>query len=243
MKNIVLSALLLWLSCIYPVHAQIDGENIDDAFVQNIIVSNDIQALNKLIEAGLDVNSFDKNGETMLFFALTSNADFTIAKRLIDAGADVNLPSLNGMTPLIIATATATALEEQNVSAVSSDVQKEIQNAFINQQKIFQQQRAVEMAKILIENGADVNQETPFGTPLMNASTSDANADIVSLLLQSGAKVNQTDRNGRTALFYATAYGAEEITPLLIKAGADIHLLDAFGKSYMDVDKKTLLDR
>ena len=107
-------------------------EDIDDAYVQNILSSQNEKAFDELLAKGLDVNSRDKNGDTMLYYVLTHNKDLFMAKKLIDAGADVNAPSTNGMTPLLVATSKANELQLQKMMLNSMDFeeQKEIVDAF-----------------------------------------------------------------------------------------------------------------
>ena len=89
---------------------------------------------------------------------------------------------------------------------------------------------------MLIENGADVNQETPFGTPLMNAATDVWNIPLIERLLQAGAAVNQQDQSGRTALFYARLFDCADIETMLIKTGAHTDIIDRYGRTYMDIE-------
>lgn len=236
--------LLLLLSAfnffIFSANAEIVSEDIEDAYVQKILYSGDTSALQKLIDEGLDVNSRDAKGDTMLFYLLTHYADFDMAKTLINAGADVNLPSNNGLTPLLVATALAGELQKQKIATEPENVPQEIKNAKLKEQTEFLMARSQKLLQLLIDSGADVNQETPRGTPLMSAATSELNLPIVETLLKTGAKVNQRDRFGRTALFYAAAFGCDSMTTFLLKSGADITVLDVEGKSYMDVSAEDI---
>ena len=236
--------LLLLLSAfnffIFSANAEIVSEDIEDAYVQKILDSGDTSALQKLIDEGLDVNSRDAKGDTMLFYLLTHYADFDMAKTLINAGADVNLPSNNGLTPLLVATALAGELQKQKIATEPENVTQEIKNAKLKEQTEFLMARSQKLLQLLIDSGADVNQETPRGTPLMSAATSELNLPIVETLLKTGAKVNQRDRFGRTALFYAAAFGCDSMTTFLLKSGADITVLDVEGKSYMDVSAEDI---
>ena len=211
---------------------------IDDAFVQKILTSQDEKAFDDLVAQGLDVNSRDEEGNTMLYYVLTHNKDLFMAKKLIEAGADVNAPSANGMTPILIATSKANELQLQKmmINTMDFDEQKEIVEAKINEEIEFEMNRAIAMLQMLIDKGADINQETPLGTPLMSASTSDWNKDMVEILLEKGAKVNQQDKNGRTALFYAQVFDCQQITQILLANGADIAIKDKNGKTYLEVE-------
>jgi serine/threonine-protein phosphatase 6 regulatory ankyrin repeat subunit A len=231
-KIFILTFLFLFSGNLIVVNA----DEIDDSYVQNILSSQDEKSFNLLINQGLDVNSLDKDGYTMLYYVLKNNKDLKMAKKLIEAGADVNLPSSNGMTPLLIATSKANELQLKkiNISDDENSVQKEIREAIINEKIEEEIERSVSILKMLIEAGADVNQETPYGTPLMSASISDLNNKMVEILIKEGAKIDQQDKNGRTALFYAQIFDSQEIIGILIKNGADVSIKDKNGKTYME---------
>lgn len=216
----------------------IQNGEIDDQYVQKILSSDNMDAFNQLIQSGLDVNSKDADGNTMLFFVLTHNDDLKMAEKLIQAGADVNMPSSNGMTPIIIATSKANELILQRMmfDTVQPNNQANNQKTEARVKEIVEQQmkRAVRMLAMLLHNGGDVHQETPMGTPLMNAATNDMNLVMVQMLLDAGADVNQKDRSGRTALFYAHMFHSDNIENLLIKSGADVSIKDHNGLTYME---------
>lgn len=223
-----------------------NGE-IDDQYVQKILSSDDMAAFDQLIQSGLDVNSKDADGNTMLFFVLTHNDDLKMAEKLIQSGADVNMPSSNGMTPIIVATSKANELilQKMMLDAVQQDHPEDKQKIEARVKEIVEQQmkRAVEMLEILLHNGADVHQETPMGTPLMNAATNDMNLVMVQMLLDAGADVNQKDRSGRTALFYAHMFNSDNIENLLIKSGADVDIKDKDGLLYLEAEAKKKIDK
>jgi len=80
----------------------------------------------------------------------------------------------------------------------------------------------VEITRLLIENGANVNEETKTGrTPLIIATES-GSVEIVQILLDSGADVTAQDELEWTALHHAIFVGAGEIAEMLIEGGADI---------------------
>lgn len=236
MNKLVLIVMLSFFSFNFVANAADD--EIDDAYVQKILSSQDEKSFDNLIKQGLDVNSRDEEGNTMLYYVLTHNKDLLMAKKLIEAGADVNAPSANGMTPLVIATSKANELQLQKmmINTMDFEEQKEVVEAKVNQEIEYEMNRAIAMLQMLIEQGADINQETPLGTPLMSASTSDWNKDMVEILLEKGAKVNQQDKNGRTALFYAQVFDCQQISQMLLAGGADIAIKDNNGKTYLEVE-------
>ena len=205
--------------------------------LKTAIKNNNISAVKAFAAQGVDVNYRDNDGNTLLYTALLKN-NLEAAKILIDAGADVNAPSAeNGITPLIIATSKANKLQKdaekimarQQGSAVEAKLKKHIASQMTTARKMLQ---------MLIDKGADVNQETPYGTPLMNAATNPWNIELIDILLKSEAQVNLRDRNGRTALFYGEIFGGNKIASKLLAAGADVDIKDVNGKTYMEATKE-----
>lgn len=216
---------------------EVKSNEINDKYVQDILLSQNEKAFDELIDKGLDVNSRDANGDTMLFYTLSHNKDLFMSRKLIDAGADVNAPSTNGMTPLLVATSKANELQLQKMMLATMKIDadpKEVEEK-VQEQIKFEMNRAIAMTQMLIEQGADVNQETPMGTPLMNAATSDWNLDIMELLIEAGANINQQDKDGRTALFYAFKFNSDEAVTFLIKSGADVSIKDKNGLTYLEI--------
>ena len=91
----------------------------------------------------------------------------------------------------------------------------------------------LEVAKFIIDQGADINSNSAMGTPLM-AAVVKGNTDIVKLLLEKHADVNLTDANKTTALLYASMFKNYEIARLLVKAKADPDFKDSRGNSAID---------
>ena len=203
-----------------------------------ILTAADEKTINLLLQKGFDINARNEDGKTPLILALENNDNLNIARLLIEAGADINAPDAEGMTPLLVATTTALNLQKQQkvLSAAQINQISLIPEEQLRGRTAYQMKRAEKMLRILLHYGADINQETPFGTPLMAAATSELNINIIEILLRSGAKVNIQDQNGQTALFYARAHNAIEVEALLIKNGADVDLTDRYGKTYMDAE-------
>jgi len=82
----------------------------------------------------------------------------------------------------------------------------------------------VEMAKMLVEAGANVKAVTRLEslTPLFMAC-SRGNAAMVELLLKAGSDANFADTLGTTALMEASAAGSVETVKLLLDHGADVN--------------------
>lgn len=90
-----------------------------------------------------------------------------------------------------------------------------------------------EVAKLLIENGSDINGTSKMGTPLM-ASVFKGNNEIAKFLIDNKADIHTEDANGTSALIYATNFKNYEIVQHLISAGADYSKKDKRGSSALD---------
>jgi ankyrin repeat protein len=86
------------------------------------------------------------------------------------------------------------------------------------------------VAKILIENGSDLNVSSTMGTALM-AAVVKGNDEIVKILLDKNADINATDSNGTTALMYAVQFQNEYLIKLLLEYKADKSKIDKYGKT------------
>jgi FOG: Ankyrin repeat len=95
-----------------------------------------------------------------------------------------------------------------------------------------------DIAKLLIEYGADVNAEHPGSpepsvkgfTPLIYAMSNRTTA-VLQLLLDNGADINHKSENGTSALIRACTYDRRDLMKTLIENGADINAVDDEGKS------------
>lgn len=244
LKSVLFSFLLVCTPLI--VFAQTDENKLSKVItefenneLEEQMATADIVFLENLKNEGFNFNQKDSNGNTPLFYILSRNPDLEVAKKAIEFGADVNMPAKNGMIPLNIATSKANELQLQimmmkamGLNTEDPKIQEDLKKNLFHEMT-----RAIEMAQLLIDNGADVNLVSSLGTPLMNAVTNVWNLDIVKMLINAKAELNATDKNGRTALFYAFASSNDDVVKLLIESGADTSVKDIDGKTYLDMQK------
>lgn len=75
----------------------------------------------------------------------------------------------------------------------------------------------VDMVKLLVENGADVNAVSQDGTTALMLAAQSEKLDVVNYLLEHGADANKKNAAGKTALDLATANKVEDYMGKAIK--------------------------
>ncbi len=91
---------------------------------------------------------------------------------------------------------------------------------------------AMAMVRVLLDAGADIEQEGPVGaTPLMAASGQHHSPEMVELLLARGADVNRRGYNDTTPLYHAVRKGQAAIAEVLVRHGADVKAGNAEGQT------------
>lgn len=104
--------------------------------------------------------------------------------------------------------------------------------------------RSVEVASLLLDAGADVNDEWSEDTTPIFETTADQFYDLAKLLVARGANVNVRMGNGLTPLMFAARNGASRCVELFLDAGADInaveeeHRVGSFGLALNRLDLK-----
>lgn len=162
------------------------------------------------IEAGMNINVLavpstnDRTTKSALHCA-ASTGNLTLAKTLLNLGADVNIKDDNSNTPLFSASGAVRYNNKRN----------EIPNN-------------LELVKLLVEKGGDVNAGGVAGTPLI-AAVQARSFEVLDYLLEKGASAKVKNKEGMTPLMLlAYSYNnknkevSEKITAL-IKAGARVN--------------------
>ncbi len=149
-----------------------------------------------LIKHGADVNMPDPAGVVPMVIAMI-NGNFDIAKRLIEAGADVNQWDIFGQAPLHVAIASMGGGRSSNPFDADQP----------------QKATGAELVQMLIERGANPNQQTYFrpavrggggrGTTPFLVAVGTGNLELVKQLVAKGANVKLATAEGTGAIHAA----------------------------------------
>lgn len=100
-----------------------------------------------------------------------------------------------------------------------------------------------ELFKLLIENGADVNEKDYHGRTALNQAVKIGDAERASVLIASEADVNIADWSGITPLMTASRNGDEAICRMLLDAGADVDSTSDYGEDAMALAENKKIER
>ena len=86
------------------------------------------------------------------------------------------------------------------------------------------QNNRLEITKLLIDSGADLNAKNRYGNTALIRSVLSKSPETAKLLIEAGADLNIQNDFSDTALIKATEDNSIEMASLLINAGADLNI-------------------
>jgi uncharacterized protein len=163
--------------------------------------------------------------------AVTFDQPSTIEK-LLARGFDPNTPNEKGDAGILVALqseAPNSAMLLAKATQTNVNVQNQLGETPLMLAAINNQ---LELAKVLIERGADVNREG--WTPLHYAATK-GHREMMRLLLENDAYIDSESANGTTPLMMAAFSTSPLAVKLLLEEGADPTLVNHGNASALDI--------
>ena len=178
----------------------------------NAVKTGDSREVRQLLRRGVDANTTDAGGQTVLHIASRDGA-LEVAQVLVAAGANIDRRNKNGETPIMLA-----ALGGHR-STVEFLLSKEAQ---INQPGWTALLYAATnghagIVRLLLENHAYIDSSPSNGLTSLMMATRGGHVDTVKLLLDEGADASLKNDLGETAYDWAIR-GGNTIIAALIKA-------------------------
>jgi ankyrin repeat protein len=194
------------------------------------------------LDQGADINFKNKEGFTPLIVLMESVKEprpRTI-KIMLKNGADVTIQSDMGGHALAAACVrgwlpVVKLLIEANVNMIHKYIYENNNSSLL----IAVMHNFLDVARLLIEHGADVNHSNTSGVTALYALCGQCMhpepvvIEFMRYLLAHGALVDTQDVNGVTPLMIASERGKVAIVSVLIGAGADPSKADRFGQKVM----------
>jgi uncharacterized protein len=191
------------------------------------IRENNAAEVARLLDADPSLLGARQNGITPILFAVY-NGHSELAQLFLDRGAALTFSEACALGRAEIAT--------QMLDANPALLDSYSDDGFpaIGLTVFFRQP---ELARMLIERGADVNTaaRNAFRVAPVHAAAAVRDAAIMQLLIEHGADVNARQQMGYTALHTAAQHGDHVMLDLLLAAGADPRAAGDDGKTPADL--------
>jgi len=189
------------------------------------IRNNDLSTLGKLIRDP-GPNAPDAHGNSPLMYAAALGSAESM-RLLLDAGAGPNAANAFAATPLMWCAGDAIKIRLLLSKGAKVDARSKLGRTPLLIAAAYD--GATEAARLLIENGADVNARDKGGISVLEQAASSNHIELVRLLLAKGATVNTADEGGFTPLMAAAGNGDRnaDLVKLLLAHGAAVNLKSA----------------
>ena len=209
--------------------ANITKHNGNNCLHEAIIGHCSAEALQKIVQQGVNVNAVNMEGKTALMLACYAKQADSI-KILLDRGSDPNISDAGGYTSLHAAVSrhcTNDTLEDIISSKVHLDAQDAIGVTALWLACLYRQQDSV---KILLEAGSNPDiASTDRYTCLHAAVNAGCSKNIILAILDHSTDVNVAGTKNETALMLACCKGNKNVINILLNAGADPKIVHADG--------------
>jgi cytohesin len=177
--------------------------------VKSFKSKKDLTKIKKAIEEGADPNSLDDDELSLLYIALIQVKSIELAKLLVEGGIEID----NGIIEEVIAHHSGESLKfliDEGADVKSRNFLHAASNL-----------HAVDIIRVLVEAGVDINKRDSNGMTALHASCESKHiSSATETLIELGADVNARDSRGETPMHRAR--GVKHMMAL-IEAGADVN--------------------
>ena len=182
--------------------------------MEEALIHGDTAVVIKLLDRGMDVNTVDRTGDTLLILAVRRNMP-ELVDYLIKRRARLNNRNRNGETALSIAAFTGKLAYVQRLVEAGAEVNfygwpPLIYAAFNGHTAI---------VEYLLKRGAEIDAKTENGSSALYFAARNGHLEMISLLLANKADPTIANENDDTAVDAAMKANNSEILDLLRSAG------------------------
>ena len=179
-------------------------------------VANDrVDEVKRLLARGMDADSVDANGETMLCIA-AHNGYARTAQALLAAKAHPNVANRFGDTPLMLAALKGDLEAVRVLQAGGAAVNRQGWTPLIYAATGGHDS----IVEFLLLHGADIDAQSPNGTTALMMAIHEHHPDTARLLIDRGADVDRRNQDGATALEWARLGNENDLVKELRRVGA-----------------------
>lgn len=189
------------------------AQTLDDLF--RAVETNNVAEVNRLLARGMDVNSADPEGRTLLMRAAWDGQD-DLVKLLLDRKARIDQRNARGETAIMMAAfrghLETVKLLHARGAPLDGPGWTPLHYAAFNGNTA--------VAKYLLDNKANIDAKAPNGATALMLAARGGHIETAKLLIWQVADVNAETDRGDTALKWALESKNTDIAKLLQQAGA-----------------------
>ena len=186
--------------------------------------SGNDEAVQFLLDMGVDVDCSNSEGQTALILASKSGKE-EVVQTLISAGANISHRDNNGHTALMVSNTNKIFLLLLQPNADINFLEHSTSTHLM----IASDLGHVAISEtLLVEYNNDPNVQNKAGWSALMFASRSGHLQVVKLLLKENADPNVQNLKGSTALIFASRNGYHKVVKILLKNGADpnIHAID-----------------
>ena len=162
----------------------------------------------------IDINEFDNNLNTSLFYAIKYSNKSWITK-LLGQGANLNTKNIDGKTPIMV------ALEIGNKDIIDYLLNQDIDinlkdNTGKNVLFYAIENKLIDISRILLKRGSEVDIKSAFGETLLMKAISIGDIELIKTLIKKGCDINELDNDGFGAVYFAVMNDREKVLEYII---------------------------
>lgn len=192
--------------------------------------NNNTNVVKFLLKNGSRVDALNQSCISVLQFVCEFGCDNEIINIILDA--TINSRNQNKISKsnrcVYLNNSLEACIKNENIEMIKNLIEEDYIN-LKNSNKShlmtackYAKQLKLDIIKILLDNGVDVNTVDTFGNSvLMTSITNNDSIDIIDILIQYGCNVNTKNIFGNNALYYALKYRRDDVINLLIDNDVD----------------------
>lgn len=180
-----------------------------------------VEIIKLLLDHISDINVKDVNGNTALHWACIKG-HLELAKFLVHKGVDINIKNDKQVTPIRAAVLNKDIAMVKFLIDKGADLNYKYDGRTLLHITVYT--GYYDITRILIENGANINEVDNNGLTVLHAFCYKNEKDLVELCLDNGADVNIGDNRKFTPLYLACIANNLEIAKMLYMKGAHVNV-------------------
>ena len=169
-----------------------------------------------LLKRGMDVNTSDQSGNTLLMIA-ARNSNASLLEFLLGNRANILKRNMYGDSAIMVAAFRGHTAVVRRLLDAGADIHSDGWNAL----HYSAYAGYTEIVRLLVDRHADLDAEAPNGQTALMLAASTGQLEAIKILVDADADMDLEDRAGKTAIELAIKAGHANVVDYLRESGAE----------------------